>query len=374
MFKEFLVSEILEVEQTKSVPAKANLINGNIPYVTRTAFNNGYMRTCGNSDKINKGNCITIGAESGIAFYQPVDFVAGNRIFRLSRKGLEEKEYIYLTSILNIQSKKYSYSNPRNPDKIKIEKIYLPVIPSPDKKHKYTVEDIDWEHMKKRIAELERERIAELEAYLQVAGLENYELTEEDEKVLLEKPAFKKFVLETLFYKVDLKRIKKTFKKNEDISKEKTAEYSLPLINAKNGNNGIMYYGRIEDWESEEHCIDIVSDGAVSTGNVYPQPQKTGVLYNAYMIKLNEDIRSENVLIYISKSIEKVIKEKFSYDNKAIWEKVKTNIIELPVNSSGTPDFDYMERYINALEKLVIADVVKYKDKVVETSKRIIKE
>ena len=44
------------------------------------------------------------------------------------------------------------------------------------------------------------------------------------------------------------------------------------------------------------------------------------------------------------------------------------------MNSSGTPDFDYMERYINALEKLVIADVVKYKNKVVETSKRIIKE
>lgn len=44
------------------------------------------------------------------------------------------------------------------------------------------------------------------------------------------------------------------------------------------------------------------------------------------------------------------------------------------MNSSGTPDFDYMERYIRALEKLAIADVVKYKNKVVETSKRIIKE
>lgn len=41
---------------------------------------------------------------------------------------------------------------------------------------------------------------------------------------------------------------------------------------------------------------------------------------------------------------------------------------------SGTPDFDYMERYIRALEKLAIADVIKYKDKVVEISKGIIKE
>lgn len=44
------------------------------------------------------------------------------------------------------------------------------------------------------------------------------------------------------------------------------------------------------------------------------------------------------------------------------------------MKSSGTPDFDYMEQYIRALEKLAIADVVKYKDKVVEISKGIIKE
>ena len=44
------------------------------------------------------------------------------------------------------------------------------------------------------------------------------------------------------------------------------------------------------------------------------------------------------------------------------------------MNSSGTPDFDYMERYILALKKLAIADAVKYKNKVVEISKGIIKE
>ena len=37
----------------------------------------------------------------------------------------------------------------------------------------------------------------------------------------------------------------------------------------------------------------------------------------------------------------------------------------LPIKSDGTPDFEYMERYIRAMEKVVIADVVKYKDKVI---------
>ena len=45
--------------------------------------------------------------------------------------------------------------------------------------------------------------------------------------------------------------------------------------------------------------------------------------------------------------------------------------IWLPIKSDGTPDFDYMERYIRAMEELVIADVVKYKDKVIEITKKV---
>ena len=30
-----------------------------------------------------------------------MDFVAGNKIYRLSKDGLTEKEYLYLTSVLN---------------------------------------------------------------------------------------------------------------------------------------------------------------------------------------------------------------------------------------------------------------------------------
>jgi hypothetical protein len=35
-------------------------------------------------------------------------------------------------------------------------------------------------------------------------------------------------------------------------------------------------------FESEEMCLDIVQNGAVATGNVYAQIQRTGVLWDAY--------------------------------------------------------------------------------------------
>lgn len=179
----------------------------------------------------------------------------------------------------------------------------------------------------------------------------------------------KEYVMEDIFHKVELKRIKKTFDKAKDISKEQTSEFNLPLINAKNGDNGIMYYGRMSDWESDVFCIDIINDGAISTGNVYAQPQRTGVLYNAYMIKPNKTIESEEILLFLAKTIEKAIKHRFGYDNKATWEKVKIMPISLPVIENPNPDhkytiddidWQYMRDRITELERDSITELDAY--------------
>lgn len=164
-FGEFVVKDVLNVDQTKSVVAKSDLVDGTIPYVTRTVSDNGYMGTCGNTDKVNVGNCITIGAETGIAFYQPSDFVAGNKVYRLSREGLGIKEYLYLASVLNMQTKNYSYSNARIPEKIKAEKFLLPVIENSNPDHEYTVDDIDWQYMERYIRAIEKVVIADVVKY-----------------------------------------------------------------------------------------------------------------------------------------------------------------------------------------------------------------
>lgn len=163
------------------------------------------------------------------------------------------------------------------------------------------------------------------------------------------------FLMDDLFYKLDLKCLIEKFDKSKDISREKNNEYDLPLINAKHGNNGIMYYGRKSEWEYDNMCLDIVNDGAISTGDVYPQPQDTGVLYNAYLIKPKYKKINEEILIYLSKSVEKSIKYKYSYDNKATWEKVRKEKILLPSSDGITPDYKYMSKYILLEKKKNIA-------------------
>ena len=127
--------------------------------------------------------------------------------------------------------------------------------------------------------------------------------------------AWGKYVIGDLMTKLDLKIKKEDFDKRIDTSLEKNEEFSLPLINAKDGNNGVMYYGREADFESEEMCLDVVQNGAVATGNVYAQIQKTGVLWDAYLIKPNDEI-SKYALLFLSLIVQKSIKKKLNYTNQ----------------------------------------------------------
>lgn len=259
-------------------------------------------------------------------------------------------------------------------------KFELPVVASSNPSYEYTVDDIDWQYMQDSIdflmqecvAELEDGYVKELDSYMRAAGLENYELTASDMKVLSSKVSFQEFKIGDIFSRVSAKCKKSNFDKRNDTSIIPDDEFCVPLVNAKVGNNGIMFYGRASDWDTQEMCIDVIQNGAIATGTVYAQPNRVAVLWDAYLIKPNEEVNSEKILLYLSKCIEKITKENFSYDNKATWGKVKECNISLPVTADGTVDFKYMECYIQAIEKLAIADIFKRKSEVIETVKNIV--
>ena len=268
--------------------------------------------------------------------------------------GVNEKLLHFLTSTTKKSIKhKFGYENKAGWTKVKIEKIQLPT-----KNGK-----IDFEFMENFIAELEAQKIARLEAYLVENGLKEYRLSQEEEAVLRDFESgnieWGEFKIGDLFEKLNLKTHKKPFDKVKDTSSIPTDEFSLPLVNAKFGNNGVMFYGREEDFDSAEMTIDIISNGAIATGTVYAQPHKTGVLWDAYLLKAVVDDITKNKLLYLSTSIEKSIKLKFGWDNKAVWSKVQHKLFSLPTKNNQ-PDYALMQTLISAVQKLVVKDVVLY--------------
>lgn len=201
----------------------------------------------------------------------------------------------------------------------------------------------DWAYMESYMANLET-KVAESLTMLQAA--------KDAEKKKVDTREWGEFRVGELFKKLNLRFLpNRVFDKASDISEVKSEEFNLPLVNAKHSNNGIMYYGRKHEWEYEVLTIDIVADGAASTGDVYAQPQETGVLYNAYLVKPKAKCVTGLILFFLSTVIQRCVKDHFGYDNKCTWDKVKHETILLPVDKTGQPDWAYMEEYMRKVEE-----------------------
>ena len=107
-------------------------------------------------------------------------------------------------------------------------------------------------------------------------------------------------------------------------------------------------------------------------GNAYYRDFEYKIATHNHVFSLSGDvIKNKAVGLYIIGKLSK-LPHLFSYSNMATWNKLKVLTISLPITSDGGPDFDYMSAYIRAIEKIVIADVVKYKDRIIEETKKIV--
>lgn len=130
-----------------------------------------------------------------------------------------------------------------------------------------------------------------------------------------------------------------TGNKFDAVRRKPSKEFSLPVTYAKYNNNGIMYWGRQQDFESHANCISIIYNGAVSAGLVFAQKEKTGVLAESYLIDLkNYTNASFNIKLYMTTALKKAIYPFYLRDNLAVWSKVKNNNIKLPSTSDDQPD------------------------------------
>lgn len=381
MDKQFRICDIFEKIQTEKIRRKAGDFPTEwseeycIPLLTAGIENQGLARFAKPSDcPTIIRNCISVsanGANSGATFYQPSDFAVLQDAYAvqvIDHEIANEQEGLYLTAALNKAIKdNHDWVNKAGWNNIKEDIVELPVIESPDPDHEYTVDDIDWQYMQDRIAELEQDRIAELDAYLKATGLEDYTLTEEDKEVLslsseavsdegdaLEtdrrdgKIRFGKFTLGALFTSatgdVDLQQ--------KDINGK-----GQFFINSGVDNRGIK--GRTDKPARIFPANTITID---FWGNVYYRDFEYKMATHNHVFSLSGDvIKNRFVGLYIT-GILSNLSRLFSYSNMATWNKLKSLEISLPVTPDGDIDFDYMERYIRAIEKMTIADVVKYRD------------
>ncbi|MGI0439217.1 restriction endonuclease subunit S [Helicobacter himalayensis] len=335
-----------------------------IPAVVAKVGNNGVMYYVNKNDFETTSNKIVVIADgavaSGLAYYHEKEFTILHNAYAIKLKNTNETRRIglYLAAVMQKSIFDFfSYENKPTWNKVKENSISLPV---------YADSKIAFDVMEDFIKSIEKAHIQSLYDFWQeklnayesvVRGgiefkLEEYLVFFKNAKAIKNKAiVWREFKIGDLFEKISARFLGKG-NKFEAVSKSKTNEFCIPVVYAKFGNNGIMYWAKNGDFETYENILSIVYNGAIATGKVYAQKEKTGILAESYFIRLKNINVSFEVNLFLQCVLEKVLYPKYSRDNLATWNnKVENDSISLPVYEDSQIAFDVMEDFIKSIEK-----------------------
>lgn len=360
-FEKFKIGKYFYVKGNPQLN-KENFIfskNSSYPYFTRTAFNNGILGYVNYLDEEHKirGNSIAVGMIAMQFFYMEHDFYAGQftKTVYPKFKKFNSKIAQYFISIFNKHQNLLKGVLVRDFERTFLNSyIELPVENN----------EISFQYMENYISELEEERISELTAYLKASGLEDYKLLEEEQdainKINNKEIAFNTIQISNLF----------NIATGRDFIIGKTEKGDIPLISHKNEDNGVsVYVKQVKNRRlfNADKTIAL-ADRGVFYATTQDKDFHIGTRVKALTFKDGE--KTENQRLFITTAINKLQIFFKEYLTNAT-DKLPNLKIKLPVKNNEI-DYDFMETYIKAIEKLVIKNVVDWRDKEIKTTKQVV--
>lgn len=322
-WKEFKIIDILGTSHNSKPYHKESLtkVNTNgIPYITRTSFNNGLYAIVKNTEDFQKNpkNSISLGAENAEYFYQPFEYITGNKMYYYHNNKFNKYINLFLVMCLNQSTKGvgFGYANGLTGKKSDTRTILLPTTSNGEP---------DYEFMEEYIKEREEQK---LEEYVSFARKE----IEKIEKKIVETNTnhkWKEFYLRDLFEIYHGKRL----------VKEKIKDGETPLLTASAVNEGVSDF--IEDISMKKYKNVITVD---MFGHSF---------YHKY-----ECCGDDNIYFFVNDKLDDEVKQfisvcinrnsnKYSYGKQFREKNALNERVLLPVDKNGTLDIVYIKQYID---------------------------
>ena len=330
---------------------KDDQLPGNIPFVMAGTTNTGVVNYISNPVSKFPKNSITIDI-FGNVFYRDYDFGAGDDtgVYWNDKVAYSKETMLFLFFLIGkALLGKFSFGNKLRSSQSLDFKMQLPILKNGK---------IDFEFIDSFIAELEAQRIAELEAHLTVTGLKDYILTEEEHSALdsYEDWEWNTFNLEDLFGKSTRgKRLKSA----DRIPGE------LPFVTAGEADEGISDFIGNDVTIFSENTTTIDMFGSAKYRNYkYGGDDHVAVVHTETLPKLAS--------IFVTSAIHKSSHSgQFDYSKNFYAKDADTLNIQLP-SRGGQPDYECMATFISAVQKIVIKDVVLFADRKIGMAKEIV--
>lgn len=223
--------------------------------------------------------------------------------------------------------------------------------------------------MESYIRELEQERIRELDAYLKATGLNDYELTPEEKSCIeiMENGGgnYKEFKVLDIF----------TVKNTQSVMKSQVDYCSgdIPYVTAGENNNSIASYVYADSTMVDKgDCIVI---GGKSTVVTYQELDfVSNDSHNLALYMKDVDMKSKHTQMFFVTLLGYKFRQLYNWGNSISKQKIKKDTIHIPTNLSGDIDYNFIEVFSKAIEKLSIRSVVEWKDRIIETTRTVVSQ
>ena len=327
-WKAFYFTEVFtEIQRGKRLK-KADHKVGETPYVSSTSFNNGVDGFIGNDSSVRRfGDCLTLANSGsvGSAFYHRYEFIASDHVTQLKREGLDKYVYLFMIPLINRLSEKYSFNREINDERIKREKLLLPVTDTGD---------IDFQFMSSFMKQIETDILG--------TTLATFKNRIKDNQLNISKLGgvnWGRFFIEDIAEIVS----------GKDIYERERIKGLIPYITATSNQNGIGYFVGNTNATLESECLSVNRNGSV--GYCFYHSYKA--LYGNDTRKLRPKVKNKYVSLFISMCITNQ-REKYGYGYKMGTGRLKRQRILLPIDDVGQPHWEFMEQYMRNIESIQI--------------------
>lgn len=321
-WKEFKFTDIFTKIQRGKRLTKGNQVEGDIPYISSTATNNGVDNFISNEEKVRKfDNCLTLANSGsvGSCFYQQYEFVASDHVTALQNKDFSKGIYLFLSSVIKRLEEKYSFNREINDARISRETVILPVDSEGTP---------NWLYMENYVKRLELEQLENVLEYIYIYIYRTISFHRDLQKS--NSIEWKEFWLE------DVCEIQSGVR----LTQSDMVEGERPFIGATEFNNGITAFVSNTNKSLDSNVLGVNYNGSVVKN-----------FYHEYECVFSDDVKRLKVkdIAYQNKYVYLFLKQailqqerKYAYGYKFNASRMKRQKIMLPVGQTGDPNYSYM--------------------------------
>lgn len=332
-WKEFRVGDLFDIHPTKAYKCtNAELLDGgDTNVVVNSAYDNGIGGTSTFSPTEN-GNMITFSdtVDANTIFYQKSPFVGYPHVQGLYPVGKYQNAWTqgslqYFVTVFRERALAvgFDYGNKFRRDIAANLFVKLPTTPDGAP---------DWIYMESYMANLES-KVAESLTLLQAA--------KDAEKKKVDTREWREFRVGELFDAALSK---------DDIQPKVIVEGNTPLVSSGKENNGIIALIDNKNarlWEANTLTVDMF-------GKVFYQEQPYyAVSHGRVNILMPRMPMTKHCMQFIGCAIERVTTDKYAFSEMCTGTKLLKDVILLPKDKTGQPDWAYMEEYMRKMEERV---------------------